>query len=70
MVKRLRRHNSGAEKSTKSGVPWVLECAIEKPSRTEALKLEKKLKNLNTEKTKAFIEKYGGSNQDVDPVKS
>ena len=56
---RLHRHNSGYEKSTSPYAPWVLVCRIEKPNRSEAVILERKLKNLNTEDLRKFIQKYG-----------
>ena len=44
IVKRLKRHNSGFVKSTKSGFPWSLIQSIEVENRSEALKLELKIK--------------------------
>ncbi|MFY0651860.1 MAG: GIY-YIG nuclease family protein, partial [Cyclobacteriaceae bacterium] len=44
---RLRRHNAGYEKSTTPGIPWRLVWSTKKPTRGEALVLERKLKNLN-----------------------
>ena len=58
MKERLHRHNGGREKATKNGVPWNLVWSAEKPTRGEALILERKLKNLSREKTKQFISKY------------
>ena len=55
---RFKRHNSGLVPSTKAFLPWELILLIEKSSRSEALILEKKLKNLNTEDLQKFIEKY------------
>jgi putative endonuclease len=55
---RLHRHNSGWEKSTKSGFPWKLVWSVEKPSRSEAMKLERKLKNLSTKRLMEFMLKY------------
>jgi putative endonuclease len=55
---RLDRHNGGYEKSTSPYKPWKLILFLEKQTRGEALILEKKLKNLNTENLKKFIEKY------------
>ncbi len=54
---RLIRHNSEYVPSTKLYVPWQLKCLIEKKSRSEALVLERKLKNLNRERRKraAFL---------------
>ncbi|WP_242204230.1 GIY-YIG nuclease family protein [Aestuariivivens insulae] len=58
LTKRLERHNSGSEKSTSKYRPWKLVWKTEKPNRSQALILERKLKNLSKERTKAFIEKY------------
>ncbi|CAN5613762.1 hypothetical protein BH11BAC1_BH11BAC1_21590 [soil metagenome] len=55
---RLKRHNSGSEHSTKPFRPWQLVCSIEKNTRSEAIILERKLKNLNTPDLKIFIAKY------------
>ena len=55
---RLKRHNAGREVSTKSGIPWKLVWYVEKATRGEALKLERKLKNLSRERTIQFIQKY------------
>ena len=58
MEARLDRHNGRVEKSTKPYAPWELIGFIEKNSRSEAVILEKKLKNLNTIDLKKFIIKY------------
>jgi putative endonuclease len=55
---RLLLHNSGFVRSTKPYIPWVNVLLIEKSSRSEAIVLEKKLKNLNRERLISFIEKY------------
>jgi len=55
---RLARHNSGYEKSTQHGIPWKLAWSTTKPTKGEALQLEKKLKNLSRQKTIEFIKKY------------
>ena len=55
---RLTFHNQGHVKSTKPYLPWEMVGFIEKPSRSEAILLERKLKNLNTEDLKKFILKY------------
>ncbi len=55
---RLSRHNAGREKATKNGVPWRLVWSTAKQTRGEALKLERKLKNLSRERTIQFISKY------------
>jgi putative endonuclease len=56
---RLKRHNNGNEKFTSLYLPWIAKCVIEKTTRSEAMILEKKLKNLNRSKLVQFIEKYG-----------
>jgi putative endonuclease len=56
---RLGRHNKGYEAATSPFIPWELRCCIQKESRSEAMILERKLKNLNREKLLAFILKYG-----------
>ncbi len=56
---RLQRHNNGYEKATKPYAPWGIKCIVEKATRSEAMVLEKKLKNLNREKLLLFISKYG-----------
>ena len=43
---RLTRHNSGLEKSTAPFLPWVLVWYTEKNDRSQAMALERKLKNL------------------------
>lgn len=58
LANRIERHNSKMEKSTSPYVPWKLVCKIEKPTRSDAMILEKKIKNLNTEDLKKFIMKY------------
>lgn len=61
---RLEYHNKGYVKSTSKYIPWELKCAIEKPSRKEALILERKLKNLSKERLLQFIQKYDSSQDD------
>ena len=41
---RFKRHNNGFVPSTKSGKPWKLITTISVKDRSEALKLEKKIK--------------------------
>jgi putative endonuclease len=55
---RLNRHNSGYEKFTSSGVPWTLVWFTTKPSRSEAMALERKLKNLSRDRTIQFAIKF------------
>ena len=59
LEERLQAHNSGKSTYTSRYLPWVLLGSIEKPNRSEAMKLEKKLKNLGKERLRKFIEKYG-----------
>ncbi|MBI3123646.1 MAG: GIY-YIG nuclease family protein [Ignavibacteriales bacterium] len=42
--RRLLEHNSGVNKSTKSGSPWVLVFTREFDSKSEAISLEMKIK--------------------------
>ncbi len=66
VLERLHRHNSGREKATARYRPWKLVWFTEKKSRTEAMALERKLKNLSKERTKEFIVKYSkGAGSDV-----
>ena len=58
MKDRLKRHNAGLEKSTKHGTPWTLIWVTEKDRWPNALKLERKLKNLSRLSLVAFMEKY------------
>jgi len=41
---RLARHNQGLVKTTKPGIPWMIVWTIMVSSRSEALRLEKKIK--------------------------
>ena len=41
---RIRRHNSGRNRWTKSGIPWELIWIFECEMRSEAMKLEKRIK--------------------------
>jgi len=58
LTDRLKRHNSGYEKATKSGAPWVLLWINQKDTRSEAVKLESKLKNLSRARLVQFMLKY------------
>ena len=55
---RLKRHNAGTEKATAPYGPWTLVWQTEKSNRTEAVQLERKLKNLSRERLIQFIDKY------------
>jgi putative endonuclease len=48
--KRLVKHNSGLNKSTKSGLPWKEMIKFTSETRAEAMKLEKKIKNFKSQK--------------------
>ncbi len=55
---RLLLHNSGKVESTKPYIPWLNCLTINKDTRSEAILLERKLKNLNRNRLLAFIQKY------------
>ena len=54
----LKRHNLGMEKATARYAPWKLILSFEKASRSEAVVLERKIKNLNRQRLLQLIEKY------------
>lgn len=58
ITKRLKQHNHGYVNSTAPYLLWKLVGFIEKNSRSEAVQLETKLKNLNKLRLKTFIDKY------------
>jgi putative endonuclease len=55
---RLIRHNRGYEKYTSKFSPWILVWYTHKETRSEAMLLERKLKNLSFLRTIDFILKY------------
>ncbi|MCH7534215.1 MAG: GIY-YIG nuclease family protein [Bacteroidetes bacterium] len=55
---RLVRHNRGREKATRAGIPWIMIWVAEKNSRSEAIKLEYKLKNLSRKRLISLMIKY------------
>ena len=55
---RIQRHNSGRESFTKKYMPWDLIAHFEKEDRSEAMKLERKLKNLNRTRLIDFISRH------------
>ncbi|GAB5409957.1 MAG: hypothetical protein BalsKO_23220 [Balneolaceae bacterium] len=57
---RVRRHNEGWTRSTKSGVPWTLKFIRTFESKTEALKWERMVKR---QKSRIFIEDLLNSNE-------
>ena len=59
LTDRLYRHNSGREKYTKLKAPWNLIWFTSKSNRAEAMKLERKLKNLKSGiRITKFVQKY------------
>jgi putative endonuclease len=52
---RLKRHNQGRNLSTKAYIPWQLKWWKEYESRSEAIIIEKKLKNF---KKRTEVEKF------------
>jgi len=59
LERRVREHNQGISKYTKRGVPWELVWSTQKANKSEAVLLERKLKNLKSGKRiAAFIQKY------------
>ena len=58
LKERLMRHNLKREKATKTGAPWKLLWYTVKESRSEALILESKIKNLSRKRLIEFMRKY------------
>jgi putative endonuclease len=57
---RIAKHNKGSVISTTRYLPWKLYAYIELESRSEALLMEKKLKNLKSRlRVSEFIKKHG-----------
>ena len=55
---RFLLHNKGRVSSTAPYRPWTLVGFISKPTRSESMILERKLKNLNREDLLRFIQRY------------
>jgi putative endonuclease len=56
---RLQRHNSGSEKYTSKKIPWKIFWFTEVNSRSAAMKLERRLKNMKSRKRiMEFIEQH------------
>ena len=49
LADRIKRHNLKQENATRNGVPWSLVWCTDKSTRSEAVVLEHKLKNLSKE---------------------
>jgi putative endonuclease len=58
LADRIKRHNLKQEKATKHGVPWTIVWSACKSSRSQAMALEIKLKNLSKKRLIEFINKY------------
>ena len=55
---RLQRHQRGEVPSTAPWRPWALLWKTKKANRSEAVRLERKLKNLSRSRLMVFMEKY------------
>jgi putative endonuclease len=55
LQERVKRHNEGRNLSTKAFIPWQLKWWKEYSTRSEAVRIEKKLKSI---KKRAGIEKF------------
>jgi len=62
---RITRHNAGRENYTSKGIPWELVWCITKESRSEAIILERKLKNLKQLRLVKFMKKYDSGIQNI-----
>jgi len=68
LEERIKRHNYGSEKFTSKGIPWMLIWSTEKVTRSGALLLERKLKNMSREKLIKFMKKYFENIADPDTM--
>ena len=60
LERRMKEHNNREEKSTSAYVPWELVFSAEVSSRSEALQLERKIKNITSiKKIESFIMRQG-----------
>jgi putative endonuclease len=58
LIDRLKRHNQNRSKATKKRGPWKLVTSIQVNTKSEACKLERKLKNMkNPSKTIEYLER-------------
>ena len=58
LERRLSEHNAGKNISTKRYLPWALVWFDTKSTKSQAVALEMKLKNLSIQRTMDFISKY------------
>jgi len=63
---RILRHNNGYESYTSKYMPWELAISIHKETRSEAVQLERKLKNLTKKRLDQFISKYATKHEGPD----
>ncbi len=60
LLKRLAYHNAGRSKYTRSFIPWKIVCFKTCDTRAEAMRIEKKLKNLHSKsRVLDFINRQG-----------
>ncbi|MCX8148350.1 GIY-YIG nuclease family protein [Thermaurantimonas aggregans] len=69
LLKRLNRHNSKLEPSTRRYAPWILLWSTSKNSRNEAVRLELKLKNLSRKRKISFMLRYAAGISSPDELK-
>jgi putative endonuclease len=70
LERRLEEHNAGKVSYSSKFKPWNLVWYTIKNNRSQAVILEKKLKNLSVEKIKGFIQKYPTENNSGLKVKT
>ena len=56
--RRLIEHNTGQNSYSKKGAPWSLIWYTQMKTKSDAYRLEMKLKNLSQSRTESFIRKY------------
>jgi len=65
LTDRVIRHNKGYEKYTSKGTPWTLVWYTSKESRSDAIILERKLKNLKQLRLVKLMRKYSNEIQNM-----
>jgi putative endonuclease len=58
LLRRFHEHNAGKDRATSRYTPWNLVWFTTKPTKAEAVQLERKLKNLSIQRTIEFVKKY------------
>jgi len=61
LQKRLARHNAETGGYTARFMPWIIVWYCKKESRKEAMRLERKLKNLSRSRLESFMNKYSST---------